>query len=37
MHRDTAEEAEFAMPADEIAEVRERLLRKLVRLKERDA
>jgi len=37
MHRDSAAEAEFELPAEEIEEVRERLVRKLVRLKERDA
>jgi hypothetical protein len=37
MHRDTAADAEFEMPADEIEDVRERLIRKLQRLKQRDA
>jgi hypothetical protein len=37
MHRDTATDAEFEMPADEIEEVRERLIRKLQRMKQRDA
>lgn len=36
MHRDTATDAEFEMPADEIEEVRERLIRKLQRMKQRD-
>lgn len=37
MHRDSAVEAEFELPPDEIEEVRERLIRKLQRLKQRDA
>jgi hypothetical protein len=37
LHRDSASEAEFELPQDEIEEVRERLIRKLQRLKERDA
>lgn len=37
MHRDTATDAEFEMPPDEIEEVRERLIRKLQRMKQRDA
>ena len=37
MHRDSAMEAEFELPPDEMEEVRERLIRKLQRLKERDA
>jgi len=37
MHRDAAQDAEFELPADEIEEVRERLVRKLQRLRERDA
>ena len=36
MHRDTAD-AEFELPPDEIEEIRERLIRKLERMKERDA
>jgi hypothetical protein len=37
MHRETAVEAEFELPPDEMEELRERLVRKLQRLKERDA
>jgi hypothetical protein len=37
MHRDTATDAEFELPTDEIEEVRERLIRKLQRMKQRDA
>lgn len=37
MHRDTAADAELELPPDEIEEVRERLIRKLQRMKERDA
>lgn len=37
MHRDTAIEAELEVPADEVAELRERLLRKLDRLRRRDS
>jgi hypothetical protein len=37
MHRDTAADAEFEVPEDEIEEVRERLIRKLQRMRERDA
>jgi len=37
MHRDTASDAEFELPLDEIEEVRERLIRKLQPLKQRDA
>lgn len=37
MHRDTATDAEFELPADEVEEVRERLIRKLQRMKQRDA
>lgn len=37
LHRDTASDAEFEAPQDEVEEVRERLIRKLQRLKERDA
>lgn len=37
MHRDTASDAEFELPPDEIEEVRERLIRKLQRMKQRDA
>lgn len=37
MHRDSAADAEFELPADEIEEVRERLIRKLQRLKQRDS
>ena len=36
MHRDTATDAEFELPAEEIEEVRERLIRKLQRMKQRD-
>jgi hypothetical protein len=36
MHRDSATEAEFEMPPEEIDEVRERLIRKLQRMKKRD-
>jgi hypothetical protein len=36
MHRDSAAEAELELQPDEIEEVRERLIRKLQRLKERD-
>ena len=37
MHRDSATDAEFELPPDEMEEVRARLLRKLERLEERDA
>ena len=37
MHRDTASDAEFELPPDEIEEMRERLIRKLQRMKQRDA
>ena len=37
MHRDSASEAEFEPDAQDIEEVRDRLIRKLQRLKERDA
>jgi hypothetical protein len=37
MHRDTASDAEFEVPQDEIEEARERLIRKLQRLKQRDS
>ena len=37
MHRDSASDAEFELPPDEMEELRERLVRKLQRLKERDA
>jgi hypothetical protein len=37
LHRDTAIDAEFEAPSDEIEEMRERLVRKLQRMKERDA
>ena len=37
MHRDTAAEAEFDPPEEEIEEVRERLIRKLQRIRQRDA
>jgi hypothetical protein len=37
MHRDTAADAEFELPPDEIEEVRERLIRKLQRLKQRNS
>jgi hypothetical protein len=37
MHRDAAQDAEFELPADEMEEMRERLVRKLERMKERDA
>ena len=37
MHRDTAADAEFELPPEEIEEVRERLIRKLQRMKQRDA
>jgi hypothetical protein len=37
MHREAAMDAEFELPPDEMEEVRERLIRKLQRLKERDA
>src|SRR4051794_1589346 len=37
MHRDTATDAEFELPPDEIEEVRERLIRKLQRMKQRDS
>lgn len=36
LHRDTAADAEFELPPDEIEEVRERLIRKLERMKARD-
>jgi hypothetical protein len=36
MHRDTATDAEFELPADEVEEVRARLIRKLQRMKQRD-
>ena len=36
MHRETAMEADNEMAADEVAEIRERLVRKLQRLKSRD-
>ena len=36
MHRETAMEADQEMGADEVAEIRERLVRKLQRLKSRD-
>jgi hypothetical protein len=36
MHRDTATDAEFEMPPEEIEEVRERLVSKLRRMDERD-
>ena len=36
MHRDTATEAEPEMAADEVAEIRERIIKKLQRLKRRD-
>jgi hypothetical protein len=37
MHRDSATDAEFELPPDEIEELRERLIRKLERMKQRDA
>jgi hypothetical protein len=37
MHRETAQEADYEPPADEIQEIRERLVRKLQRMKKRDA
>ena len=37
MHRESAQEAEFELPPDDIEEVRERLIRNLQRLKQRDA
>jgi hypothetical protein len=37
MHRDTAADAEFELPPDEIEEVRLRIIRKLQRMKQRDA
>jgi hypothetical protein len=37
MHREAATDAEFELPPDEIEEVRERLIRKIQRLKDRDA
>ena len=37
MHRDTAADAEFELPPEEIDEVRERLIRRLRRLQQRDA
>jgi hypothetical protein len=37
MHRDTAADAEFELPLEEIEEVRERLIRKLQRMKQRDS
>jgi len=37
LHRDTATDAEFEFPPDEIEEMRERLIRKLERVKQRDA
>ena len=37
MHRDTASDAEFELPPDEIEEVRERLIKKLQRMKQRDS
>jgi len=36
MHRETATEAEFEMPQENVDEIRERLLRKLQRMKKRD-
>jgi hypothetical protein len=36
MHRETAMEAEMELPADDVAEIRERLVRKLQRMKKRD-
>jgi len=36
MHRDTATDAEFELPPDQIEEVRERLIRKLQRKKQKD-
>ncbi len=36
MHRDTAREADSEYPTDDIAEIRERLVKKLQRLKRRD-
>ena len=36
MHRDSAADAEFELPGDEIEEVRARLVRKLQRLRRRD-
>ena len=36
MHRDTAIEADSEMPAEDISEIRERLVRKLQRMKKRD-
>jgi hypothetical protein len=36
MHRDTAMEAESELPAEDVDEIRERLVRKLQRLKKRD-
>jgi len=36
MHRDTAVEAEMELPPEEVDEIRERLVRKLQRLKKRD-
>jgi len=36
MHRDTATDAELELPPDEMEEVRERLIRKLQRMKQRD-
>jgi len=36
LHRDSATDAEFELPQDEIEEVRERLIRKLQRMRERD-
>jgi hypothetical protein len=37
MHRDSATDAEFELPQDEFEELRERLIRKLERMKQRDA
>ena len=37
MHRETAQEADYEPPADEIEEIRERIVRKLQRMKARDA
>jgi hypothetical protein len=36
MHRESAADAEFELPPDEIEEVRDRLIRKLQRMKKRD-
>jgi hypothetical protein len=36
MHRETAQEADYEPPAEEISEIRERLVRKLQRMKKRD-